>query len=236
MFDVVVIGAGLSGLQAAYSAQQAGLSVAVIEARDRVGGKTWSVPLASGRGFADLGAAWINENAQERIARYVRKFNLLTVTQRLEGTAVMQIDDDSTIEFPFGITPQFSVEERKNLEFVRDHIQAASLKREAPKTEDDNLSLDQYVRKLGALPKTAAMINLWVRVMHGVESTQESAAFFIDYCRRNGGLLSIRADDHTGGNYQRFHGGGCNPYYNFEESMADGVNQALKQSPMALLS
>ncbi|KAJ9648630.1 hypothetical protein H2199_001485 [Coniosporium tulheliwenetii] len=38
--------------------------------------------------------------------------------------------------------------------------------------------------------------------MHSVESTEESAAFFIDYCRKNRGLLSIRADDRTGGNFQ----------------------------------
>lgn len=106
--------------------------------------------------------------------------------------------------------PKFSPEEKRNLEHIRDHIQAESLKREAPKVEDDNMTLDQYVRQHGALPKTAEMINLWVKVMHGVESTQESAAFYIDYCRRNGGLFSIRADDRTGGNYQRFHGGTCN--------------------------
>ncbi|KAK0371325.1 amine oxidase B [Colletotrichum limetticola] len=207
MFDVVIVGAGLSGLQAAYSAQQAGLSVAVVEARDRVGGKTWSVPLASGRGVADLGAAWINENTQSRMAEYVKKFRLPTVSQRLKGTAVMQLADSSRVEFPFGIIPEFSVEEKENLEKIRDHIQAVSLKREAPRREDDGVSLDQYVRSLGALPKTVEMINLWARVMHGVDSSQESAAFFIDYCRRNGGLFSIRADDQTGGNYQRFHGG-----------------------------
>ena len=47
------------------------------------------------------------------------------------------------------------------------------------------------------------MINIWVQVMHGVDSSEESAAFFIDYCRRNKGLFSIRADDKTGGNHQR---------------------------------
>lgn len=108
MFDVVIIGAGLSGLQAAYSAQQAGLSVVVVEARDRVGGKTWSVPLASGRGVADLGAAWINENTQSRMAKYVKKFKLPTVAQRLKGTAVMQLADSSRVEFPFGIIPEVS--------------------------------------------------------------------------------------------------------------------------------
>lgn len=106
MFDVVVVGAGLSGLQAAYSAQQAGLSVVVVEARDRVGGKTWSVPLASGRGCADLGAAWINDITQRRIATYARQFNLDTVKQRLGGTAVMQVSKEERIEFPFGITPE----------------------------------------------------------------------------------------------------------------------------------
>ena len=51
MFDVVVIGAGLSGLQAAYSAQKAGLSVVVVEARDRVGaGFFYVLRLRSGTG------------------------------------------------------------------------------------------------------------------------------------------------------------------------------------------
>jgi monoamine oxidase len=77
------------------------------------------------------------------------------------------------------------------------------LKKESPSTEDDSISLDEYVRKLGGLPKTRKMFNLFARVMHGVESTEESAAFFIDYCRKNLGLLSIRADDRTGGNFQR---------------------------------
>ncbi|KAE8334655.1 hypothetical protein BDV24DRAFT_169987 [Aspergillus arachidicola] len=42
--------------------------------------------------------------------------------------------------------------------------------------------------------------------MQGLESTEESAAHFIDYCRRNHGLLAARADDHTGGNYLRLQG------------------------------
>jgi monoamine oxidase len=108
MFDVVVIGAGLSGLQAAYSSQQAGLSVAVIEARDRVGGKVWSVPLASKRGMADLGAAWINDTLQPRIWAYVEKFGLHVIKQRLEGKAVMQRETGERIVFPYGITPEVS--------------------------------------------------------------------------------------------------------------------------------
>lgn len=56
------------------------------------------------------------------------------------------------------------------------------------------------------------MINLWAEVMHGLESTEESAAWFIDYCRRNRGLLAIRADDSTGGQYLRFQDGRCSDF------------------------
>lgn len=108
MLDVIVIGAGFSGLQAAYSAKKAGLSVAVVEARDRVGGKIWSVPLASERGFAEFGGAWVNDSLQPRVWAYAQRFGLKVVKQRLEGTAIMQTRDSERLEFPFGTAPDVS--------------------------------------------------------------------------------------------------------------------------------
>ncbi|KAL4969848.1 flavin monoamine oxidase family protein [Aspergillus stella-maris] len=207
MFDVIIIGAGLSGLQAALSTHEAGLSICVLEARDRVGGKIWSVPLGSGRGYADLGGAWINTTLQPRVGKYVERFGLETVGQRLEGKAVMQQSEQERLEFPFGVTPDFTDEEKQNLEFIRDHIQAESLEPGPPKIPDDKVSLDQYVRDLGALPAIVKTVNLWAQVMHGLEATEYSAAWFIDYCRRNRGLLAIRADDKTGGQHLRFRDG-----------------------------
>ncbi|PLB46312.1 putative flavin-containing amine oxidase, partial [Aspergillus steynii IBT 23096] len=226
MFDVIVIDAGLSGLQAAYTAQQSGLSVAVVEARNRVGGKVWSVPLASGRGVADLGAAWVNDKKQRRIWSYAKQFGLAAQAQSLTGRAVMQLNENDRLEYPFGITPDFSPEEKRNLEYIRDYVQAETLKSGLPRGDDDKLTLDQYVRNLGALPKTIQMVNLWSKAMHGVESTQQSAAFFIDYCRRNTGLLAVRADDETGGNYLRFHEGA--------QSIAHGLARLIGTSQIHL--
>lgn len=56
--DVVVIGAGAAGIAAARTLLAAGLSVAVVEARDRIGGRALTVSL---RGHpVDLGAHWLH--------------------------------------------------------------------------------------------------------------------------------------------------------------------------------
>ena len=56
--DVCVVGAGYAGLVAARRLVQNGLSVAVLEARDRVGGRIWTYQLASGVPV-DRGGAWL---------------------------------------------------------------------------------------------------------------------------------------------------------------------------------
>lgn len=66
VYDVVVVGAGLGGLQAALKVRAAELSVCVLEATNRVGGKTYTVQSCK-KGFNDLGAAWINDTNQSEM-------------------------------------------------------------------------------------------------------------------------------------------------------------------------
>ena len=56
--DVCVVGAGYAGLTAARRLSQQGRSVVVLEARDRVGGRIWTEPLADGTPV-DRGGAWL---------------------------------------------------------------------------------------------------------------------------------------------------------------------------------
>lgn len=103
--DVVIIGAGLAGLAAADEVHRAGLSCVVLEARDRVGGKTWSEPLAQGHGVIDLGAAWINDSNQSRMIALARRFGADLIEQNTTGRCVLQDFEGQCSEFPYGELP-----------------------------------------------------------------------------------------------------------------------------------
>jgi len=69
VYDALVIGGGVSGLYAAYLLQQAGLSVEVLEARDRLGGRLHTVYTPDGQPV-DLGGQWVGPQHM-RVLRWV---------------------------------------------------------------------------------------------------------------------------------------------------------------------
>lgn len=104
-FDVVVIGAGLAGLTAAQAVIKEGLSCRVLEARDRVGGRTFSERLPSGDGVIDQGAAWINDTNQSRMIALARRYGAELIEQNTTGNCVLQDHDGTLIHFPYGDLP-----------------------------------------------------------------------------------------------------------------------------------
>ncbi|MDT5349659.1 MAG: monoamine oxidase [Mycobacterium sp.] len=89
-FDYCVVGAGFAGLTAALRLKQAGRSVAVLEARDRVGGRTWTVTRDDGV-WIDRGGAWIGPG-QDRIYALMEEFGVPEYKQHNDGNAMMVVD------------------------------------------------------------------------------------------------------------------------------------------------
>ena len=74
MSDVIVIGGGISGLSAARLLTAQGLDVVVLEARDRVGGRTHTVRDPTFK-YTDLGGAYVGPT-QRHVIRLARELGL----------------------------------------------------------------------------------------------------------------------------------------------------------------
>ena len=68
--DVVIIGAGASGLTAATELKKAGLTVAVLEARDRVGGRLWTDDIDGA--MLEIGGQWVSPD-QDALNEHARR-------------------------------------------------------------------------------------------------------------------------------------------------------------------
>jgi monoamine oxidase len=86
--DVVVVGAGISGLLAAAVLVENGRDVTVYEARERVGGRLRSLP--AGDGAIDLGATWFWAN-EPMVRSLAEGFAVSTYEQRRDGDALLEV-------------------------------------------------------------------------------------------------------------------------------------------------
>ncbi|WP_032391945.1 flavin monoamine oxidase family protein [Rhodococcoides fascians] len=83
--DVAIVGAGPSGLAAATELRKAGLSVAVLEARDRVGGRTWTNTIDGAS--LEIGGQWVSPD-QESLIALIGELGLKTFDRYREGESV----------------------------------------------------------------------------------------------------------------------------------------------------
>ena len=94
--DVVVIGAGAAGLTAANDLRAAGLSVAVLEARDRVGGRLWTGVIDGA--MLEIGGQWVSPD-QDALIDTVAELGLETYSRYREGDSVYVGPDGTSSRF-----------------------------------------------------------------------------------------------------------------------------------------
>lgn len=114
-YDVLIVGAGLSGLTTARDVLKAGLSCLVLEARDRVGGKTWSQNLPLSNATVDVGAAWINDTNQGRVHALAKEIGATLIEQNTDGKCVFQGKDGGVHQFEYGKLPNVCASKVENV-------------------------------------------------------------------------------------------------------------------------
>ena len=94
--DIIVVGAGISGLVAADKLSKAGYHVTVLEASDRAGGRIQSVDFGGMK--ADLGASWIHGDEGNPLFSFAEGHQIDTIPTIVEPTYIYDIDGEEVSE------------------------------------------------------------------------------------------------------------------------------------------
>lgn len=92
VLDVVIVGAGLAGLTLANTLCARGLSVRVLEARDRAGGRAHTVVCPHTGQALDMGPTWWWPDTEPRMARLLSEHGLASHPQHDTGQALWLTD------------------------------------------------------------------------------------------------------------------------------------------------
>lgn len=94
--DVIVVGAGLSGLTAASLLTEAGLGVIVLEAAEQIGGRIRSLTEpVTGSHLADLGPTWVWPEFQPIVTEWLDRLGLETFAQFADGAGILDYNRET---------------------------------------------------------------------------------------------------------------------------------------------
>jgi monoamine oxidase len=191
--DAVVVGAGLSGLCAADELQRAGASVAVLEAKSRVGGRTLTRKI--GAGDFDLGGQWMGPG-QHRLAALTRELGLATFPTFHQGDKILDLRGKrSTYKGDIPSVGVLGLADLQKALVVMDLV-ARRVPLDAPWTAAsaqkwDEQTLETWKRRLLWNSQVRELFDVAVQVVFGAEPSEISLLYFLFYARGGGGLMKL---------------------------------------------
>ena len=207
--DVVVVGAGLAGLSAASDLVAAGRSVAVLEARDRVGGRTLNHPVGGGE-VVEVGGQWVGPG-QDRILARARELGISTFKTWTHGEQIFDYRGHQT-HFS-GLIPPLPQPDAGDFDrLLAKVIEAtATVGTAAPWTSPgaaalDAQTLETYKLANSTTPGARFLLDLAVKAVFAAEPRDLSLLHALFYLAAGTGILFLTGTP-GGAQDSRFHGG-----------------------------
>lgn len=207
--DVAVVGAGLAGLTAARALRKGGRDVLVVEARDRVGGRTLNEPIGDGK-VVELGAQWVGPT-QHRVLSLMRELGLESFPTHSRGASLFE-RDGAVVRYE-GTIPKVSALAlaEVGLAMRRVNRMAAQVPVEAPwraaKAEAwDSQTFDTWMRRNVRTSAARDILRLAIIGVWAAEPRDVSLLHVLFYIR-SAGSLEMLVDVEGGAQEARVVGG-----------------------------
>ncbi len=238
MHDVLVIGAGLSGLRCAARLQEAGHSVVLVEARDRVGGRTLSRTLPTHPHVTvDLGGQWIGPG-QHRLEALCRDLGVDTFPTFHAGKKVLDSKGKiSTYKSSIpSLGPLSLLEMELTLRRVDKLVQSVPVldPRKAPRAEElDGATVEDWKQRIHSRA-VRGCVDAAVRTVFGTEPRDLSLLWFLAYLRAGGGFMKL-VEIEKGAQERRFVTGAQSISQRLADRFVAKGGRLLLQTPVAAI-